>query len=125
MTDEQPDAIGWEYSGKSTLVECKTSRADFFRDAGKSFRKHPDLGLGQHRYFLTPAGLVGFDDVPEGWGLLEVRGAGIRLVRTSKCWKANVHKERPYLVALVRYGLEAWDQDGESVVYQDGPEFTI
>lgn len=43
---EEPDAIGWWSHGRSLLVECKASRADFLRDAGKPFRRFPGLGMG-------------------------------------------------------------------------------
>ena len=37
-TKEIPDAIGWDARGVSTLVECKTSRADYHRDRLKTSR---------------------------------------------------------------------------------------
>jgi hypothetical protein len=67
--DEKPDAIGW--SGESTyLVECKTTRTNFFDDAKKKMRLHPDRGVGLFRYYLVPKGMVLPKDVPEKWGLL-------------------------------------------------------
>lgn len=37
---EQPDAIGWR-DGLSILVEAKVSRADFFADEKKLWRREP------------------------------------------------------------------------------------
>jgi len=68
---EQPDAIGWQ-SGRSTIVECKASRSDFLADAGKPWRRVPELALGDFRYYLAPAGLIRPDELPEYWGLVEV-----------------------------------------------------
>lgn len=77
---ETPDAIGWRISeGWSVLVECKTSRADFRRDAEKLQRQHREASVGQERWYLTPPGLLRPDEVPEGWGLLEA-GARVRIV---------------------------------------------
>ena len=67
---EIPDAIGWRW-GSSILVECKTSRTDFAVDARKPFR-HANAGMGEKRYFMTEPGLVRPEELPIGWGLLEV-----------------------------------------------------
>ena len=75
---EQPDAIGWR-DGLSILVEAKASRADFLLDHGKPWRMVPGRGMGDWRFFMTPAGLVKPEELPQGWGLLEV---GARRVRT-------------------------------------------
>jgi hypothetical protein len=69
---EIPDAIGWRY-GHSVLIECKCSRSDFFVDQKKAHRLC-GTGAGERRYFLTPPGMVKVGEVPEGWGLLELRG---------------------------------------------------
>lgn len=68
---EQPDAIGW-WCGKTLLVECKASRADFMADQKKRFRQRPERGMGQFRYFMAPEGLLRPEEMPPRWGLLEV-----------------------------------------------------
>ncbi len=73
---ETPDAIGWAGT-VSTLVECKTSVADFRADALKSFRRYPDSGMGNQRYFCAPKGMIKV--TPEGWGLLEYDGRKLRV----------------------------------------------
>lgn len=70
---EQPDCLGFR-SGVSCLIECKTSRADFLADRKKRFRVDPSLGMGDWRFMMTPKGLVSVEELPEGWGLLEVQG---------------------------------------------------
>lgn len=70
---ETPDAIGW-LNGFSFLVECKTSRQDFFNDRKKFFRANPEYGIGDYRYYLTPKDLVLVREVPQGWGLIEYKG---------------------------------------------------
>ena len=69
---EMPDAIGWKRACHSVLVECKISRADFFVDREKPFRQKSDLGMGCERFYLTPAGLLRPEELPRGWGLLEI-----------------------------------------------------
>jgi hypothetical protein len=67
---EFPDVIGFGSGGHSVVVECKTNRQDFLRDAKKSFRKNPKLGMGTQRYFLCPRNVINIEDLPKGWGLI-------------------------------------------------------
>jgi len=76
---ETPDAIGWR-SEYSILVECKTSRADFFSDRKKPFRTDPEIGVGTYRFYLSPPDIIRPDDLPEGWGLLHIDGNRIRRI---------------------------------------------
>lgn len=78
---ETADAIGW-HGHRSTLIEVKVSRPDFFADAQKCFRRMPDRGMGGVRYYCTPRGLLAPDEVPPKWGLLEWDGK--RLVTVLK-----------------------------------------
>lgn len=75
---EIPDAIGFRRKGSfddgSVVVEVKVSRSDFLADAKKPHRQ--DGGLGNWRYFMCPEGLIGADELPEGWGLLWVNRRG-------------------------------------------------
>jgi hypothetical protein len=83
VSGEMPDAIGWKRACHSVLVECKVTRADFLADRAKPFRLKPEQGVGSERFYLTPAGLVGQEELPAGWGLLEVRGRGIEMAHPS------------------------------------------
>jgi hypothetical protein len=76
---EIPDAIGFK-SDRSIIVECKTSRSDFLADKDKPFRREPEKGLGDHRYFLCPEGIIKPDDELNGWGLLYLKNGKIRRI---------------------------------------------
>lgn len=76
---EQPDAIGFK-SSTSLLVEVKISRSDFFADRKKHFRKNPDSGMGDWRFYMCPPGVIKVTDLPEGWGLLYCHGNKIEKV---------------------------------------------
>jgi hypothetical protein len=93
-TGEQPDALGFR-SGTSCLIEVKVSRADFLSDRKKKFRKNPELGVGNWRFYLTPPGVIEIDDLPEGWGLLvEVNGR----VKKIHGWPPNTKwSEGPFV----------------------------
>lgn len=56
-TSEAPDAIGFR-TDASVLVECKLTRSDYLADKKKPFRINPTLGMGDYRFYLTPAGLM-------------------------------------------------------------------
>ncbi len=73
VSGEMPDAIGWKRACHSVLVECKVTRADFLADRGKPWRLKPEQGVGCERFYLGPAGLIRRDELPAGWGLLELR----------------------------------------------------
>jgi hypothetical protein len=81
---EMPDAIGWKKACHSVLVECKASRPDFLADREKPFRQTPETGVGCERYYLAPKGLIRIDELPVGWGLLEVCGRGIERARPAE-----------------------------------------
>lgn len=102
-TGEEPDALGWRGS-HSTLVECKASRADFQADRAKCFRRQQERGIGQARYFLSPAGLIDTDELPENWGLLLVMDDGrVRCARESSHFEPSNHRhEITILLSVLR-----------------------
>jgi hypothetical protein len=79
-----PDAIGWQ-TERSTLVECKVSRSDFFRDKEKCHQR-VNATPGMKRFYLTPPGLLHIEDLPDGWGLLEARENYVKMIRDSECF---------------------------------------
>lgn len=100
---EIPDAIGWR-GQFSILIECKTSLADFRRDLGKWYRQS-GYGIGQQRFFMAPQGVIPVDELPDGWGLLEVSGNVVRtLVERSLVYldENRASAEVPLLVAALR-----------------------
>jgi hypothetical protein len=84
ISGEMPDAIGWKKSCHSVLVECKISRGDFLADREKAFRQEPETGVGCERFYLAPRGLIRGEELPAGWGLLEVSGRRIEKVKPSR-----------------------------------------
>jgi len=83
VSGEMPDAIGWKKACHSVLVASKVSRADFLADRDKPFRKKPEIGVGCERYYLAPLGLVRTEELPAGWGLLEVCGRKVERIKAS------------------------------------------
>ena len=83
VSGEMPDAIGWKRANHSVLVECKVTRADFLADSGKPFRQKQEQGVGCERFYFTPPALVKPEELPVGWGLLELRRGRIEVIRNS------------------------------------------
>jgi len=80
MCPEIPDALGLR-SDYTILVECKTSRSDFLADKRKDFRRTPEKGIGDYRFYLCREGLIGPDELPSKWGLLYWNGKQVKKVR--------------------------------------------
>lgn len=106
---EIPDVVGLNLSN-STLIECKTSRSDFFADKKKYSRRNDDM-IGTYRVYCVPKGLLKEEDLPLGWGLLEVYPTGYcRLKRNIYNKYSNRHElkvngfkgERHILFAVLR-----------------------
>lgn len=93
-TSESPDAFGVN-SGGSIVVECKTSVRDFYADLQKPFRAKPEDGMGRLRYYLTPKALVSPErlTLARGWGLIEVHGRIIRVIKTSETFRQSSNDE--------------------------------
>jgi hypothetical protein len=92
---EIADAMGWNMR-QSLLVECKTSRADFLRDRHKPTRRIPELGCGNYRYYMTPRGLLRIEELPEKWGLLEIHGKIVRVVKKAESFSDDGVRAREF-----------------------------
>ena len=100
--NETPDVIGWQ-SGVSTLIECKVTRGDFLKDQKKFFRRQPQVGLGVHRYYLCPAGVIMNKDLPSGWGLIWMKGVRPKvIVYAGHYFETNPQGEIRFLASMLR-----------------------
>src|SRR3990172_699172 len=102
IVSEQPDVIGWHGNAASVLIECKVSRSDFLADKLKSFRRMEEQGVGDLRYFAVPKGLLIPDDMPEGWGLLEIGEHQVREKLPARPKMSNKKAEVSMLVSCIR-----------------------
>lgn len=106
---ETPDAIGFNSGWYSTLIECKTSRSDFLADSKKVFRKNPQYGCGVLRYFMTEPGLISPDELYDKWGLLEVHGRKVVVVKDAEPFTEHIHQivshDRQVLYSIARRAI--------------------
>ena len=107
---EFPDVWGMGGDG-SLLIECKASRSDFLADAKKWFRRSPELGMGNIRYYLCPPNMISPAELPESWGLLYCLPKTIRVEVKAKPQEANLKTERLFLASIVRRCALRWPVD--------------
>jgi len=82
---EIPDVICFGGIVTSLVIEVKVSRRDFKRDCLKSFRANPETGIGTHRIYAAPKGLLRLSDMPRNWALLEINERGIMTLEYERC----------------------------------------
>lgn len=98
---EHPDVIAFNRKGVSILVECKVSRSDFLADKKKIFRKNPDMGMGNFRYYACPLGVIRPEEVPEHWGLLYVE-KNVKIKKEVERFEPNKYTEISLLVSAMK-----------------------
>lgn len=98
---ETPDVIGWRGSN-STLIEVKVTRSDFLADKKKFFRRLEHFGVGDKRYYACPSGLIKVEELPKGWGLLEIREHQIREMAEPETKVVDKREEVTMLLSAIR-----------------------
>lgn len=103
FASEYPDVLGFTNGNNSVLLEAKISREDFKRDFKKDFRINPEKGMGEYRLYIAPKGLIKIEELPNGWGLIEVNDKNkCRIVRKAEQQEANKKREMIVLTSLIR-----------------------
>jgi len=85
---EIPDCVGWS-AMFSFLIECKATHSDFLADSKKVFRKRPELGIGDFRFYMCPSNLILPQELPKKWGLIYVNEKG--KARKIVGGRGNIH----------------------------------
>ena len=133
-TGEIPDALGFRanvHDESSTLVEVKVTRSDFLADIKKPHRQNAALGVGVYRCFMCPENLIAIDELPVGWGLIEVTPRGALRVRAGRVlqgyrdvdvWQntRNIEREWTMLACVLnRVGdverVQGWLKDSRNI----------
>ena len=99
---EEPDILGW-YGGATMLLECKATRRDFLGDFKKRHRHASVQGVGYYRYYFTPKGLIERKELPPRWGLIEVSGRRVKIIKNSMpFYKRNEAGESAILLSCLK-----------------------
>lgn len=99
---EIPDVLVMQSGAHSVLIECKASRSDFLSDKNKFFRRQEDYGMGDKRYYAASMGMIKPEELPDGWGLLEVGERQIRETVEPKPKESNKRRECLMLMSALR-----------------------
>lgn len=105
ITYGREDADVWGTNGAATtLVEVKTSRADFLKDREKQHRKDPISGMGNFRWYYALEGIIKEAELPENWGLVEADESGkmVRLVRIASYQESTSLSSISILCSIMR-----------------------
>ncbi len=81
--------------------EIKVSRADFAREMADPLKRESAERLADECWFAMPVGLVKPDEVPEGWGLIEMVSNGLRVKKRAKQRKVET-LSMPFIASLAR-----------------------
>lgn len=98
---ETADIVAFGH-GYTAVIECKANRADFFVDQKKNVRRWPEQGMGDARYYLVPQGLITVQELPDGWGLLELKGERVFKTVESRLFEKKARAELSVLVSIIR-----------------------
>jgi hypothetical protein len=63
--------------------EIKISRSDFHREMNEPRKREFAEKIADEAYFATPLNLINPDEVPEGWGLIEMNAGGLRIKKRA------------------------------------------
>jgi len=102
INSETPDILGF-YSGGASLIEAKASRSDFLSDKKKPFRKSPETGMGNYRFYACPSGIIKENELPENWGLIYVSAKGRCTLKVKPKWqRSNTKAEHMFMYSIIR-----------------------
>lgn len=111
--------------------EIKASRADFARELKYPHKRAWLEGLANECWFAMPCGLVKPDEIPEGWGLLEMTKGGLRAKKRAQQREVD---EPPiaFVASLLRRGSDNeptiprgfWLRAGQEITDEDIDEIT-
>lgn len=104
------DAIAmglWPSRGLSLQgFEIKVSRSDWRTEMKNPAKAEEIAQFCRYWWIVTPPGIVQEGELPEGWGLYEVHGNGLRCVKQAPVNEGVVPITMPFLAALLRRASE-------------------
>lgn len=82
--------------------EIKVSRSDFSRELKQPDKRLPAEELANECFFVAPVNLLMIDEIPEGWGLVEVNKGGLRKKKHAKQRKENASLPMSFTAKIAR-----------------------
>ena len=115
----------WGGSGGSTAIayEVKVSRGDFLKELQQPDKRKSAECYSHECYFAAPAGLIKPEEVPIGWGLLEVLASGATR-RKVIAQQRDVQFDTPFVCTIARRSAEIAAGERKILLKFGGDEIT-
>lgn len=81
--------------------EVKVSRADFAKELRDPQKREGAERIANECYFVVPSGLLQFDEIPEGWGLMVMQKDGLKCAKRAMQRKVEQLPES-FVMSLAR-----------------------
>lgn len=91
--------------------EIKVSRSDWLSELKNPAKAEEIAQFCHHWWIVTPPGIVKPGELPEGWGLYEVHGNGLRVSTPAPVNPGEVAISKRFLAALLRRANEHADRE--------------
>lgn len=93
----------WPSRGLEVVaVEIKVSRSDFQREMKDPSKVEEGAAYADRIALATPKGLIAPEELPKGWGLIEVNGDGKGRWKVKAAQKPAMPADRALLVTMLR-----------------------
>ena len=103
---ELTDVWGMGAWNETSVIEVKTSHADFKADQKKWCRsdkaKELNLQAGTYRWYLCPDGVIKKEELPDKWGLLYWDGKKIHPVVTPQKFESTDRADMMMLTSILK-----------------------
>lgn len=102
--------------------EIKVTRQDFNLELEEPDKRNGAERIANQCYFAMPSGLVKVDEIPEGWGLMEMTKTGLKKRKNAK-YRNDVETPTTFVLSLARRCVDGpsvlpkvvWLQAGQEV----------
>lgn len=101
--------------------EVKVSRSDFVHELAQPDKRHPLESLCSACYFVAPSHVLNAAELPEGWGWIELNGAGLRMRREAMHRKLE-NSASVYHRLMKRLIDNRWHDRARRPALQDWPK---
>jgi hypothetical protein len=113
--ERSADAIAcnlWESNAYKIIgFEIKSSRADWLRELKDPSKADVIAAFCDEWFIVTPPGLVKPDELPQAWGLMELKGNGLHTVRKAPRLEDRRTLTRGFVASMVRRAVSVGERD--------------
>lgn len=105
------------------VYEIKVSRSDFNAELSRPGKREAAEVLANECFFVLPVGMVRVDEIPEGWGLIELTKGGLRKKKNAM-WRDIGDLPIWYSAAIARRVADEKPKLPKAIWIAEGKELT-